>query len=313
MNKIFCFIFTAVCFSTHALEVDFVSSFDINELPSKLNNIKQEFKVNLTCPMDYVKRSANDPNLKKIIVFDPTYGNGPNVFPTLPKEKLVLFVWEPVILPSHIYETYSRVYTWDDTLVDNVKFFRFNYPYLMPNKENPIPFNKRKMCTLVVGNWTKERLNVVNFFDKNHPQDLECYGRFPPGLKNSFMHKGHIAGLHSGEEKIRTLQNYRFCICFENTVGLQGYITEKIFSCFAAGCIPIYWGPSNIENYIPKSCFIDYRDFSSVAELYDFISSMSKERHQKYINAIKHYLQSENAKIFSPEYFENLISEAIHY
>lgn len=123
--------------------------------------------------------------------------------------------------------------------------------------------------------------------------------------------EGAIPGLHSGNEKISILQKYRFCICFENTIGLQGYITEKIFSCFAAGCIPIYWGADNIENYIPKACFIDYRDFDSYAELYEFLSTMSLERYQKYCEATRDYLCSEQAEIFSPSSFDALIYQAV--
>jgi len=312
MNKTVLLICVFLVFSIYGLEVDIVSSFNIEELPSKLLNMKQQFQINRTCPVDYLTKSVDNSNLKKIIVFDPTFGGGGNIMPTLPKEKLVLFVWEPSILTSDLYDAYAQVYTWDDTLVDNVKFFRFNYPYLMPYRENPLPFAERKLCTMVVGNWTSQRLNVLKFFETNHPQELECYGRFPPELGNVSMLKGHILGLHSGEEKISTLQNYRFCICFENTIGLQGYITEKIFSCFAAGCIPIYWGPENIEHYIPKSCFIDYRDFSTNAELYEFISTIPQEIYQRFIEEIKQYLLSEQAQQFSPQAFDDLIYKSIN-
>ncbi len=307
------FYYIALClpFFCNALEVDIISSFNIEELPSKMSNVKSEFTLKLTCPVDYLNRSADDSILKKIIVFDPIFGGAVNIIPTLPKEKLVLFVWEPNILSSEIYDAYSRVYTWDDTLVDGIKFFRFNYPYLMPFKGHWVAFENKKLCTMVVGNWTEQRLNLVQFFERNHPEGLECYGRSPPELKNMFMHKGHIPGLHSGEEKISTLQNYRFCLCFENTIGLKGYITEKIFSCFSAGCIPIYWGSTNIEHYIPKSCFIDYRDFANNAELYQYISTMSQDRHHEYIEEIKKYLRSEQAYIFSSQFFNNIVYEAI--
>ncbi len=311
MKKAFLFLHVISMLVLNAEEVDIVSSFNIDHLPTQLLQVKKDFILNATVPIDYYTKPALDTSLKKIIVFDPFFGGGREVFPTLPKEKLVLFVWEPGKVPLDVYDAYSRVYTWDDSLVDNVKFFRFNYPYLMPYKDNSLAFEQKKLCTLVVGNWTEQRLNIVQFFDSNHPQELEYYGRPHPGLKNIFMYKGHIPGPHSGEEKIATLQNYRFCICFENTMGTQGYITEKIFSCFSAGSIPIYWGPDNIEDYIPRSCFIDYRDFSSNAELYQYISTMPKERYEEYLEQIRGFLKSESAQIFSPQFFENLICEAI--
>ena len=311
MKRIICLFFAFTSFFLIGLEVDIVSSFNIDELPARLLNIKREFKVNKTVPVDYLTRSANDPSLKKILVFDPTFGGGATIFPSLPKEKLVLFVWEPDILSLDIYDAYSRVYTWDDELIDNVKFFRFNYPYLMPYRNNVHSFQKRQLCTIVVNKWTEQRLEVVRFFEAHHPEGLTCYGRCPPGLRNVSMHKGHIPGQHSGDQKISTLQKYRFCICFENTTGTFGYITEKIFSCFAAGCIPIYWGPNNIENYIPKSCFIDYRDFETNERLYQYIYTMSEETHKEYVVEIKKYLSSEQAQQFSPKFFDDLVYEAI--
>jgi hypothetical protein len=57
------------------------------------------------------------------------------------------------------------------------------------------------------------------------------------------------------------LEKYKFSICYENARDTPGYITEKIFDCFFAGCVPIYWGANNITDHIPKECFIDKRDF----------------------------------------------------
>ena len=40
------------------------------------------------------------------------------------------------------------------------------------------------------------------------------------------------------------------------------------FDAFVAGNIPIYWGADDIEDYIPKNCFIDRRNFSNHEKLY---------------------------------------------
>ena len=310
MKKLYCFALVILPFFANALEVDIISSFNIEELPAKLEIVKRVYDVKSICPTDYfVKRSPYDSNLVKIIVFDPFFNR--EVIPKLPKEKLVLFIWEPQNFPLEFYDTYSKVYTWDDSLVDNIKFFRFNYPYLMPFNGNSLRFEEKKLCTLVVGNWTQQRLNILKFFEANQPEGLDCYGRRPPELENTSMWKGAISGLHSGNEKISTLQNYRFCVCFENTIGSHGYITEKIFSCFAAGCVPIYWGAANISDYIPKTCFIDYRDFRDNEALYKFISTMSQEVYQEYVEEIAKYLKSQQALLFSPQFFDNLIYEAI--
>lgn len=292
-----------------ALEVNIVANFNIEDLPAKFIPIKENFDFKVVVLSDYFQNiSAQNPNVSKILVFNPYFDS--NLIAKLPKEKLVLFVWEPeTSLPISFYNDYARVYTWDDTLIDNEKFFRFNYPYLLPMQENLISFEEKKLCTMVVGNWNKQRLAILEFFESHFPKDLDCYGRWQP--KATPLWKGSIPGLHSGPEKISTLQKYRFCICFENTTGIKGYITEKIFICFAAGCVPIYWGAENIEEYIPKCCFIDYRDFENNEQLYQFLVNMTAQRHQEYIEAIRNYLSSEQAQIFSPAFFDNLVYKMI--
>ena len=89
------------------------------------------------------------------------------------------------------------------------------------------------------------------------------------------------------------------------------YITEKIFDVFAAGCVPIYWGPDNIEEYIPEGCFIDYRKFKSDEEMLEFITSMQEDEYNQYIKNIRRFLKSEKAKLFSLEAFEQVLYEAV--
>jgi hypothetical protein len=62
--------------------------------------------------------------------------------------------------------------------------------------------------------------------------------------------------------KAETLGGYTFALCFENMI-LKGWITEKIFDCFFAGAVPIYWGAPEIGEVIPPECFIDMRHFAS--------------------------------------------------
>ena len=245
MLNFFCLVCLFVCSSISALDVEILSDFGIEGLPAKLLDVKKDFNVNETNTTEYfLTKSPFRPELAKIIVFNPFFSR--EAIAKLPKEKLVLFVWEPVILDSELYSYYSRVYTWDDSLVDNVKFFRFNNPYLMPMRKSSCLFKDKKLCAMVVGNWTKKRQKLLKFFEASHPLELDCYGKYPTKLKDPSLYKGHIPGDHSGKEKISILSHYRFCLCFENTTSEQGYITEKIFSCFAAGCVPIYWGATNV-------------------------------------------------------------------
>lgn len=107
------------------------------------------------------------------------------------------------------------------------------------------------------------------------------------------------------------LEKYKFAICYENARDITGYITEKIFDCFFAGCVPIYWGADNITDHIPKECFIDKREFDSYEKLYDFLRNMSDEVYMKYLNDIEKFLRSEKAYFFSSECFVKTIIETV--
>jgi len=89
------------------------------------------------------------------------------------------------------------------------------------------------------------------------------------------------------------LKNYKFTLCFENTKGSRGYITEKIFDCFAAATVPIYYGAPNVGDYIPKECFIDFRNFRNYESLYTFLHEMTVIDYQSYLDAVKEFIKTE--------------------
>lgn len=89
-----------------------------------------------------------------------------------------------------------------------------------------------------------------------------------------------------------------------------GYITEKIWDSFKAKTIPVYWGASNIEEYVPKNCFIDYRDFLDLEKLNSFLSTLTEEQYYTYIHNIEAFLETENAKKwFDRDWAVNFIKE----
>ncbi len=238
------------------------------------------------------------------------------------KEKMVLFMYEPPLILKDMYSEevlscFSKIYTWNDELVDNINFFKFYYPVMYPPIDNPPSFQEKKLCTLIVGNGKKsdpyelysERIRAIEFFEAIHEKGFEFYGRMSDPQGYDFTKYRSYRG--SVNDKIAKLKNYRFSICYENSKNLSGYVTEKIFNCFQACNVPIYWGASNIEQYVPKNCFIDRRDFSSLDDLYNHIKHMSKKEYNGYIRRIRKYLKSEEAKLFSPMYFNKTLIESI--
>lgn len=245
--------------------------------------------------------------IDKVVVMNPFLS--PDLLAPIPKEKRILFTWEPDGADAQYCDAFERIYTFNDDLIDGVKYFKYCYPSLHPMDSDLPSFQERKLCTMIVANWKPERIAVVRLFERKLPRDFEFYGQRTFQMGHP-LYKGKIPGsVHFGKGKINTLKKYRFCICFENS-RINGYITEKIFGCFTAGCVPVYLGAPNIEKYIPKRCFIDYCDFQSNDDLYRYLKSMPEETYLQYLENIREFLQSEQAQQFSLNSFYQLFSES---
>ncbi|HEX7979298.1 MAG TPA: glycosyltransferase family 10 [Gemmatimonadaceae bacterium] len=92
--------------------------------------------------------------------------------------------------------------------------------------------------------------------------------------------------------KSQTMSQYRFALCFENSV-LKGWMTEKLFDCFFVGTIPIYWGAPDVLEWVPAECFIDMRQFRDLAELRAFLHALTPAEEQRYRDAARAFLESE--------------------
>ena len=112
--------------------------------------------------------------------------------------------------------------------------------------------------------------------------------------------------LNKGE----TLSKYTFALCFENQI-LNGWITEKIFDCFFCGTIPVYWGAPDIEDYIPKECFIDMRRFSGYPELRSYLKSLRASEIRAYREQARAYLESPRYRPFTMQAFAELIGHIV--
>jgi hypothetical protein len=105
-------------------------------------------------------------------------------------------------------------------------------------------------------------------------------------------------------DKYSVLAKYKFALCYES-MGLDGFITEKIFDCFFAGTIPIYLGAPDITNYIPANTFIDKRKFDNYNDLFYFISNLNDVEYEKIRFNIMSFINSELFENFSMEKFSN--------
>jgi hypothetical protein len=151
----------------------------------------------------------------------------------------------------------------------------------------------------------KDRLDAVRHFSRS--ADFDLFGRgWSDTSTLSSAEARAVAQSYRGElpafDKVTTLSNYRFALCYENTA-FPGYVTEKIFDCFNAGCVPIYLGAPDIKDLVPAGSFIDARDFGDLAGLESFIRDLPPERAQGYITAATDFMSSKRAEQFTQAHF----------
>lgn len=98
--------------------------------------------------------------------------------------------------------------------------------------------NKReKFCAYLVTNGGNRGNPLLRerFFDK-----LSAYKEVDSGGR----HRNNIG--YFVKDKHQWLENYKFNLCFENS-SYPGYLTEKLFDAYNAGCVPIYWGDTSLR------------------------------------------------------------------
>jgi hypothetical protein len=229
-----------------------------------------------------------------------------------PKERCWLFILEPPVYLPYIYKKsvtscFGKNFVLFDDLVDNQEFFKFYYPQPRLEVDARIPdFSEKKLCMLIAGNKKSthsqelysERNKAIEFFSNLSTDEFDLFGH---GWEGYAKWQGPI------KKKWETLKRYKFCICYENMKDQLGYISEKLFDCFVAGCVPVYWGATNIAEYVHPGCFIDRRAFQSDQELYDFLRQVDRGTYQNYLDAAKNYLASPESHLFSIEHFIQII------
>jgi hypothetical protein len=132
-------------------------------------------------------------------------------------------------------------------------------------------------------------------------------------LKSLYTHK-FKSYKGSIKNKSEILNKYKFNICYENAIHINGWITEKIFDSLFAKCIPVYWGCDSISKYVNSNCYIDRNKFNSDAEMYKHLKNINEEEYSNYIFNIESYLKqtiTNPLHEFSINYFTNTIVSQI--
>jgi alpha(1,3/1,4) fucosyltransferase len=243
----------------------------------------------------------------------------------------------PKTFEKNYTDKFDLTFTFYEKIVDNNKIFKLNYSYdLTPFSIIKFKNKYKLICNISsnkFSNHPKElyskRIESIEYFENYHKSEFDLYGfgwdqsfRFPnvynlmklfnqtkltrqiikifkkipqrlnPLLRNYSTYAGTI------KDKYEVLNKYKFSICYENVSGVEGYITEKIFDCFKCGVVPIYLGPKEISEHIPKNSFLDRRNFKNDEELYLFIKNMREKEYDSYRTAALSFLNSSESNLF---------------
>ena len=249
-----------------------------------------------------------------------------------------IFTWDQALLNTNS----SSLLNQRTALVPK---FPIAYPNVLPAQFrvnetiNPGFANRNLFCVLIGSNrhanlpdvreLYSERVKVIRWFESYAPKDFALFGngwlvpqkrlgnlgkwRYRLEKVLPFLLGQSVFPSYQGsaKNKFEVLAKARFCICFENAKDIPGYVTEKLFDSLFAGCVPIYWGEPNIQNIVPSSCFIDFRQFLNGADpyrdLYQYNSKMTEQDYIAYQEAGKQFLASSAFRPYSSAAFADAI------
>ena len=238
-----------------------------------------------------------------------------------------------------ILSLFDHVFTYDDNLLQNelsTRVSKFNYTFHFPAEINANDFCSNKLLCMIQSNKRSshrhelysERVRIIRWFEKHHLNEFSLYGHnwdkpekaMVPWFRRKIFHHGPWKRIFAKpfssykgvvESKHEVYQKFKFSLCFENVADISGYITEKIFDSMIAGSVPIYRGADNISDYIPQDCFIDYRKFDCVDDLYQFLANFTMEDYLKFIYAVNIFISSDKSSQFRHEFYVDSVSNVI--
>ncbi len=235
------------------------------------------------------------------------------------------FVWDEAR-----HKQFEAVFTWHTELNKKPGYVPICLGYkLDPNITLKRDLSaKRKLCVMIAGNKLPrlrspldlyaQRRALIEWYEQNHPDDFDLYGvgwndaavRYSwrlrrMGLMGIINKLLGVAPRPSWRGPIKAkapiLEMYRFNIAFENVRDIPGYVTEKILDSFLGSCVPVYWGAPNVTDFIPKDCFIDFRDYANWPALDARLRSMSDAEYLGYIDRIEAFLRGPASDRFRAE------------
>lgn len=236
------------------------------------------------------------------------------------RHRIVLFLWEPTVVVAGnfnttLHERFPIIATWHDGYINKARYHKICYP--QPKRLGSVEvrsYSQKKLLVNISGNKSSthsrelysQRRATIRHFEQAQPTMFDLYGvgwerrswgdRFRRRRAYT-SYRGRV------ENKWQVYPFYRFGVCYENMRDEPGYVTEKIFDCMRANCVPIYWGASNVAAYIAADAFIDRTMFGSNSELERFLVDMPEAEYDRLLEAGRDYLSSSMYQQFSEDAF----------
>lgn len=225
-----------------------------------------------------------------------------------------------------MHKLFPLIFTWHDSYIDGGKFIKIYWPQTRLFPAVPIiDFKDKKLLVNISMNKSSshprelysERRIAIRYFEQNQPENFDLYGvgwdhpTIPMEKRTNSTFQIYPSYRGTVLNKWDVLPKYRFSLCYENIHDEPGWITEKIFDCLRARCVPKYWGAPNITDYMDKSTFIDRRDFKSNKELESYLIGIDEQKYNDFQDAINKYLASDRFAKFLPHNYADTIIEAL--
>lgn len=207
---------------------------------------------------------------------------------------------------------FFKIFSWCQPAMDFVpskKLHIINHPFWNKPPEfrslvRP-KWSERKGFVIVSNNKTSNHFSQIydiriKIADYLHAKkcDVSWYGQDP-------IDRPYYKG--PAKNKLEILRKARFCICPENCydpVYSHGYFSEKMPDAWFAGCVPLYMGCYNIDDFkFPKESYLDLRPFVEkshsrtkiwYSKLFSAVSSYTEDDYLKMIHASNEIMNREN-------------------
>ena len=248
---------------------------------------------------------------------------------------LFLLVWESPIINKRNHEpdflkNFSGVFTYNvdavpsGVLAQHVGYAVNKQGYRLPSPTSFLCCISGNRYSLDSGELYSKRREVVRDLERLKV-DFDLYGQgwnrfIPPNnilekiynrfLSDKLNYNPYPSWRGTVAVKEDIYARYEFAICFENTLNEVGYVSEKVLSCIAAGCMPIYLGYRSLSDIIPSSLFLDFNLFSSVAEMLDYLD-LNKDHLLQEFHKVRAEFIFSSSSIFSQDYFNKVLVKTI--